>query len=51
MRCCSVAAVGGDEADGPLAVQLAQALDQLLGGEAATDHHDLPADADLTRSD
>ncbi|MNT37524.1 hypothetical protein D3C72_1736640 [compost metagenome] len=42
-----VAAVGGDEADGPFAVQLAQALDQLLGGEAAADHHNLPAGASV----
>ncbi|MNC35849.1 hypothetical protein D3C75_843450 [compost metagenome] len=40
-----VAAVGRDEADGPLPIQLAQALDQLLGGEAAADHHYFPADA------
>ncbi|MNE79621.1 hypothetical protein D3C80_1761250 [compost metagenome] len=46
-----VAAVGGDEADGLFTIQLAQALDQLLGGEAAADHHYLPADADLIRSD
>ncbi|MNS84441.1 hypothetical protein D3C72_1182690 [compost metagenome] len=46
-----VAAVGGDEADGPLPIELAKALDQLLGGEAAADHHYLPADADLIRSD
>ncbi len=43
-----VAAVGGDEADRLLGVQLAQALDQLLGGEAAADHHYLAADAGVT---
>ena len=43
-----IAAVGGDEADGLLGVKLAQALDQLLGSEAAADHHYLPADAGVT---
>ncbi len=45
-----VAAVGRDETDGLLGIQLAQALDQLLGSEAAADHQYLPADTGLTQS-
>src|SRR5690606_9926913 len=45
-----VAAVGRDETNGLLGIQLAQALDQLLGSEAAADHQYLPADADLIQS-
>ncbi|MNZ81250.1 hypothetical protein D3C78_999100 [compost metagenome] len=44
-----VTAVGGDETDGLLPIQLAQTLDQLLGGKAAADHHDLPAGTGVTQ--